>query len=662
MFVYELSGCGFESRCSHLIFQLSGYKVLHQIRKNRKGGGVCVSAHENEDLSINCDAIQSLSIEISSTKSKNIILNTIYRPPNGDMKQCKTHLKDLFSKNGKNLKNIVLAGDSNINFLDFETNKNVQDFLNLMFRYNMTPLTNKPTRVTKHSASVIDHIITNNVVGHNDFKSAIIKTDLSDHFPIVFAIKTNETTQRPGVKSTYKRSYCEKNIDKFKNTLHNRNWDDIQKIEDPNKAYKYFLDTFTDIYDNSFPKSKVKVKFKSDQSLWITKGIAKSSKKKQRHYEKFLKNRTPKNEETYKTYKNLFETIKKRSKKNFYSEKLRKFKGDARKTWGVMKEILGKCNTKPSTLRTKITVNKTDIFDAAKIADEFNKFFTNIGTDLANKIPNASKPFDSYIPKANTSMESQPLSINEPKDAFFSLKITKSPGHDGVSFNVIKKCFGELCKPLKYLFNLSIVKGIFPDDLKIAKVTPIYKADNSSNVSNFRPISVLPCFSKMLERIMYSRLQKYLKDHNIQYDKQFGFQTGHSTDHAIAQLVDQSYETFEKNYYTLGVFIDLSKALDTVDHSILLRKLESYGITGRNYAWIKSYLSNRLQYIQVDENCRTEYCVVKCGVSILGPLLFLLYVNDLKNASSVLDPIMFGDDTNLFYTHSNMKKLFSTMN
>ena len=130
-------------------------------------------------------------------------------------------------------------------------------------------------------------------------------------------------------------------------------------------------------------------------------------------------------------------------------------------------------------------------------------------------------------------------------------------------------------------------------------------------------------------------------------------------------MVDQIYEAFEKNEYTLGVFIDLSKAFDTVDHSILLRKLELYGVTDRNYAWIKSYLSKRLRYIQIDENSRTELCVVKCGVpqgSILGPLLFLLYVNDLKNASSVLDPIMFADDTNLFYTHSNIQKLLSTMN
>ena len=164
---------------------------------------------------------------------------------------------------------------------------------------------------------------------------------------------------------------------------------------------------------------------------------------------------------------------------------------------------------------------------------------------------------------------------------------------------------------------------------------------------------------------MYNCLQKYLIDQNILYDKQFGFQTGHSTEHAIAQLVDQIYKAFEKNEYTLGVFIDLSKAFDTVDHSILLKKLELYGITDRNYAWIKSYLSNRWQYIQIDENSRTKFCVVKSGVpqgSILGPLLFLLYVIDLKNASSILDPIMFADDTNLFYTHSNIQKLFSTMN
>ena len=148
-----------------------------------------------------------------------------------------------------------------------------------MLCYNMIPLINKPTRVTRHSANDIDHIITNSVTGENEYKSAIIKIDLPDHFSVFFAIKSNETTQRPVVKSTHKRYYCEKNVGKFRNILHNRNWDDITKTEYP---HKYFLNIFIDICDKSFPKTEVKVKFKSDQSPWITKGIAKLSKKKQK--------------------------------------------------------------------------------------------------------------------------------------------------------------------------------------------------------------------------------------------------------------------------------------------------------------------------------------------------------------------------------------------
>ena len=156
------------------------------------------------------------------------------------------------------------------------------------------------------------------------------------------------------------------------------------------------------------------------------------------------------------------------------------------------------------------------------------------------------------------------------------------------------------------MFNLLIEKGIFPDDLKIAKVTPIYKADNKSNLSNYRPISVLSCFSKILERIMHNCLYQYLTENQILYPKQFGFKTGQSIEHAIVQLVDQILESFEHNKYTLGVFIDLSKAFDTVDHSILLKKLELYGVTDRNHSCFKNYLSNRNQFIEINEEENTE--------------------------------------------------------
>ena len=170
----------------------------------------------------------------------------------------------------------------------------------------------------------------------------------------------------------------------------------------------------------------------------------------------------------------------------------------------------------------------------------------------------------------------------------WALKVGNNSGVEDVSFNIIKKCFGVLFKPLIYLFQQPLEQGVFPDDLKIVIVTSIYKAGDSSDISNYRPISVLPCFSKILERSMYNHLYKYLKESNILYEKQFTFQSGYSTNNAIFQLVDKIFDSFEKEQSTLGVFIGLSKAFDRGDHSMLLKKLKLYAITDKNLAWFES--------------------------------------------------------------------------
>ena len=200
-------------------------------------------------------------------------------------------------------------------------------------------------------------------------------------------------------------------------------------------------------------------------------------------------------------------------------------------------------------------IDDQEISDQGKIANCFNKFFVDIGPKLASMIRESQTKFDQYLNPHQTFTGEANLTDHELKEALRSLKPNKSPGYDNISSNMVNETSDIFFTPLKYIFSLFLQQGIFPENLKIAKVSPVYKKDEEFLLTNYRPISVLPCFSKLLERIMYNRLFKYLSENSILYKKQFGFQTSHSTEHAILLLANQLYQSFDESKFTLGIFI-----------------------------------------------------------------------------------------------------------
>jgi hypothetical protein len=398
---------------------------------------------------------------------------------------------------------------------------------------------------------------------------------------------------------------------------------------------------------------------------WITSGIKKSSKTKQRLYVKYLKNRNEENLSTYKQYKNLFEKIGKHSIKIYYSKLLQKTNRDTKKTWNIMKEIIGKKYIKTNSLPDRIIINEIEHNDKNSIAEQFNNFFANIGPNMASKIQTANNSFENYFTDLNSELTFNGLSYEELENAKNSLKINKAPGIDEICSNIVMSIFPIIKKPLFEIFKSSITTGTVPEKLKIAKIVPIYKTGEPYLLNNYRPISILPVFSKLLERIIYNKLYQYITNNNILNTKQFGFQKQHATEHAIVDLVNSINYSFVNKEFVLGIFIDLSKAFDTVDHAILLKKLEKYGVKNVALLWFKIFLLNRQQCVNTDENICSKLLKIKCGVpqgSILAPLLFLIYINDLPKVLNKLDVIMFADDTNLFYSSQSIEELFETTN
>jgi hypothetical protein len=257
-----------------------------------------------------------------------------------------------------------------------------------------------------------------------------------------------------------------------------------------------------------------------------------------------------------------------------------------------------------------------------------------------------------------------PTNEQEIKAIIQSFPSKSSYGFDEVSMNLLKKTSLNILNPLTKIINLSLSTGVVPSKIKISKVCPIYKEGPEDVFGNYRPISLLTSFSKVFERIVFTRLNTYLIQNNILISSQYGFRTSYSTEMAIHDFYHKISDGIDDNNYVIGLFVDLKKAFDTVNHKVLLTKLNHYGIRGVALQWIENYLSNRQQYVSLNKTI-SDLKTVRCGVpqgSILGPLLFIIYINDIVNCSKLLYMILYADDTNIIYTHKDLNTLITTVN
>ena len=513
------------------------------------------------------------------------------------------------------------------------------------------------------SATLIDHIYTNDL--DNVLLPGIIISDISDHFPIFINVSLHTSSKNPSVtKIRDTKNLVPENflidLDQKLSSVFLAHTNSESNADD---LFSLFHKTFYNLADCHAPVRNMS-KREREKALkpWITRSILKKINEKDKLFGIAIKTR---NHEKYSRAKQLRNQINheiKLSRKRHNINKIKTASNKSKMMWQIINGTLNSAKKKSKLKLSKIKdVSGKILYDSTEIANSFNKFFINIGRKMADKIPNVEnvihspRVLDSFVLSETTSSEIEKLIDN--------LNDNKSTREDDVLIKLIKMSSQILSPYLAHIFNTCIVQGVYPSLMKTAKVIPLYKDGGKDDCTNYRPISLLLHANKIFEKLIHNRLYKYLQKGKILNQNQYGFRKNHSTEYAIYDLIENKLKSIDKNLYTCALYVDLSKAFDTVNHEILLKKLEHYGIRGIPLDLFRDYLRDRKQYTIVNDT-KSEELIIDIGVpqgSVLGPLLFLLYINDLPFSSSLLTKL-YADDTCLLFSAATLDELQRVIN